>query len=150
MPVYRPRPQGIHRGRGTDALPARDPWEGLHGVLDVQLEKLRAELARGNRGVNLQGALVVQLRAPGTGGTQASGSAGRLMGWSLRETSGTAPATIWLRDGRGPDGPIVAVVQLAATASQNTGHIGGMALAEGLYVDVAGAVEGAVYLGGTD
>lgn len=112
------------------------------------VDSLRATMSRSNLAVALQGAEVRQVNLGGRD-TKAATSAGRLMGWSLRETAG-AQATVYLRDGLDDTGAIVAAIELAPNESTRDSYFpGGLSYGAGLYVDVAaGAVEGAVYLGG--
>ena len=128
----------------------RDPWEGLADVIDVPLERLRAELAKSRGGVLIRGAEVRQIRT-GNQSSQLAGAAGRLVGWSFRETAG-AVATLYLRDGRDSTGDIIAALQLAPNESTRDSYFpGGLGFQLGLFVDVAaGTVEGSVYLGAVD
>ena len=124
-----------------------------HDVTQVFLDavdRLRATLTHSTLAVALQGAEVRQTRVGGADTVLAT-SANRLLGWSLRETSGVASATVYLRDGTDDSGAMVAAIQLAAGESVRDSYFpGGLSLIAGLYVDVAaGQVEGAVYLGGS-
>jgi hypothetical protein len=63
-----------------------------------------------------------------------SGSAGRLMSFSARETTGSAGASFYLRDGSG--GTIITIVTLAAGESiRDTFAPNGVTLTTGLYLD---------------
>jgi hypothetical protein len=74
----------------------------------------------------------------------------RLLGWSIRETTGLAPATVIFRDGHDIAGDEVASVTLAAGESDRDIFPFGISLIDGLYIDcTTGAVAGAVYLGST-
>lgn len=76
-------------------------------------------------------------------------SPGRLAGWSLRETSGAATATVRLLDGPDKGGALLAAVALAAGGTANQWLMpGGASYGAGVYVDITGSVEGVVYLGG--
>lgn len=140
----------IGKGKSKDqAPPKHDAWEGLREALDVPLQELRAALSQTKGAVVLQGAEVRSVPATTTG-RRISTSAGRLMGWALRETAG-APATVYLRDGRDAGGEIVVPLQLAANESTRDYFAGGLSLVDSLYLDVvAGSVEGAVFVGGAD
>lgn len=123
-----------------------------HGnqVLEVltAFDRLRTTLSVSNLAVALQGAEVRPVRT-GAVSTQVSGSAGRVMGWSFRETAG-GNATLYLRDGRDASADVVTVIQLGAHESTRDSYFpGGLSFVQGLYLDVAvGAIEGSVYLGG--
>lgn len=74
--------------------------------------------------------------------------ANTLLGWSVRETTGAAIATVIFRDGHNSDGEEIAAVTLAAGESDRDAFPFGISLIDGLYLDVvSGAVAGAVYLG---
>lgn len=78
-------------------------------------------------------------------------SPGRLVGWSIRETSGAAPATVTIYDGREATANILAVVNLLAGVSSTIGLPGsGVSFGDGLYVAGTGAVAGALYFGAVD
>jgi hypothetical protein len=86
------------------------------------------------------------------GGSQlVASSAGRLVGWSLRESTGGAPATVTLYSGRDTGGDVVAVVQLDAGKSSNHGTPApGVSFGDGLWCQVTGAVVGSLYFGAVD
>jgi hypothetical protein len=74
----------------------------------------------------------------------------RLLGWSIRETTGLAPATVIFRDGHDIAGDEIASVNLAPGESDRYAFPAGISLIDGLYIDcTSGAVAGAVYLGST-
>ncbi len=119
--------------------------------------QMQTDLAETVGGVLLRGARPVQI-GTATGATPlVSTSAGRCVGWSMRETTGVNPAVVRLWDGRSNEGDLVACVNLGNGAS-NTQWMapGGFSFQHGLYVEViAGGglsddVEGVVYLGGTE
>ncbi len=80
-----------------------------------------------------------------------SSSGGRLAGWSVRETSGAAPAVLRLRDGVDAGGDILATIALAANQGNSISMPGaGVGFALGLFLElVSGVVEGAVWIGPT-
>lgn len=83
------------------------------------------------------------------GNRQLTNVPNRLMGFALRETTGTAGATVELRDGTDATGDLVVAVTLAAGESTRD-HFGegGLGLGTGLYlVRVAGSVDGSVWFG---
>lgn len=113
------------------------------------LQQMSTDLAESLNGVLLRGARSVPVGLAQGATARATSSGGRLVGWSLRETAG-AVAVVRLYDGRSTDAPLVAVANLAASASDTT-WLGGVSLTEGLFVEVmSGAVEGAVYLGAAE
>lgn len=121
----------------------------------LELERVRTELATGlqefHQGTRLQGARYVGVGAGGR--TMAWGGQGRLVGWSLRATGGSV--TVVLRDSRTDSGDILAMVELAAEASETIWlGPGGVSFVEGLYVealsDDGGVLQGAVWLGAVD
>ena len=128
-----------HDDRGDQVLTILDAFDRLRMVLSVS-----------NLAVVLQGAEVRPIRTGGAS-TQVAGAGGRVMGWSFRETAG-AFATLYLRDARDNNaaGDVIAAIQLGAYEStRDSWFPGGLSFINGLLVDVeAGAVEGAVYLGG--
>lgn len=120
--------------------------EALEAV-NAGLEEMRDGLATFHNGIRLQGARY--LPVAGTDGPRlASRAAGRLLGWSFRETAG-APATIALRDSQSASGDVIAFVDLPAGGSQTISLAPvGVSFVYGLFVDVtAGAAQGTVYLG---
>ena len=87
---------------------------------------------------------------PITGTSQLlSTSPGRLAGWSIRETSGTASAVVRLRDGVDASGGLLATISLAAAESARDWFMPtGIGFANGLYIEiVTGAVEGVCWFG---
>lgn len=79
---------------------------------------------------------------------QAPGGVARFYGWSVRETVGTAAATVTFHSGTDATGPIIAVVELPASES-STEELPGVQSSGGLFVEIVGTgtVEGAVYHG---
>jgi hypothetical protein len=66
-------------------------------------------------------------------------------GFSFRETSGSASATVRIYDGDTATGALLDAVQLSAGESAREFYPGGIRAQEGVYVDVvSGAVEGSV------
>lgn len=125
----------------TEALIAFTAW----------LENLRADVSQTVNGIYLRGARVVPVGTAQNAMTRPTSAAGALMGFGLREVTGTDPAPLLLRDG-GPDGDVVVPITLASGEDAHAWFgPGGINLTEGLYVDVlAGEVDGAVYLRGGD
>ena len=81
--------------------------------------------------------------------TSISRNLGRLAGYSIRETSGTASAVVRIRDGFDNTGDILLTISLTAAESTRDWFMpGGIAFTIGCYLEVvSGAVEGAVFLG---
>lgn len=135
------------------------------------IQQLQANLADSVNGITLRGALPVPIGGPVGGQSQAmsrplSNGAGRLVGYSLRESSLTAPILIRLYDGPDANGRLVDTIPLAsgvAASSDSKARVwygpGGLSLTAGLYVQLTaldgvsaplGAVEGDVFLGSVD
>lgn len=131
----------------------RDEQAHLEAIADrlvdetvARLASMQTELAESVGGVLLRGSRPVPL----VDGRRVTSVPGTVVGLSVRETAGAA-ATLTLRDGD-VDGDIVATINLAAAESW-TGVLagpGGVFYAGGLYVELTGAIAGAVYLRGTD
>ncbi len=118
-------------------------------LFETFLEQLRTDLATSSGGVTDQGAKVVTV---GGVNLRAMASAGTLLGFSLRETTGAAAALVYVRDGADAGGKLLSIVSLAAGESiRDWFGPGGLSVGAGVYLDVtAGQVEGAVYLGGAE
>jgi hypothetical protein len=85
--------------------------------------------------------------AAGTDGTLLVDKPGVLRGFSFAETTGTARASLVLRDGFGDTGQIIAVLTLAAGESTRDWFGEGIAFSTGLYVDRrTGTTEGSVWV----
>jgi len=114
----------------------------------LRWEESQVQMAQTLGGVLLRGARAVPVGINGT--TRPSLADGALMGFALRETSGAAPATIELR-AHDASGDLIAPITLAAGASTHDWFAGGgISFADGLFVVVTGAVDGAVFLRGRD
>jgi hypothetical protein len=88
--------------------------------------------------------------ATGTGNVQALAASGgrRLLGYSVRESAGTAAvATAVLRHGTGTGDPMIAVIELAANGSETRDFFDrGIAVDNGVFVHrVAGETELALW-----
>lgn len=120
---------------------------------EVQQAALREELARGRGTVTLQGAEnhpVAPAPAGSTLDANYGNTAGRLRGYSLRETTGAAVAAVELRDG-GTSGDLLAVVNLPAGGTVTVWLGDGVAYTNGLdLIRVTGSVDGALWLGGVN
>ena len=83
--------------------------------------------------------------------TMLNGGRCRVVGWSVRETTGSAPATVTLYDSRDGSGDVVATWNVPSGSASNHGIPGpGVTATEALFVAVTGAVSGAVDLGVVD
>lgn len=126
--------------------------------------QMYADVAQSLRGVALQGALPMPIgydesgRALGANGSQQiSRSAGRLLGWSIKETGGVAAVSLVFNDidestgGNANHGPVVAVTGLIASGHENE-MITPTSFSDGLAVTFTGSglVYGVVLLGGVD
>lgn len=115
------------------------------------LQQMQTDLVESVNGVMLRGARPVQVGGSAGGTMRPTSSGGRLVGWSLRETSGEAPAVVRLYDGRSADAPLVAVVAVGQGLAETQWMApGGISLTEGLFVELVGAIEGAVFLGAAE
>lgn len=111
--------------------------------------EIQAGLAQTRNGLTVRAAAL----RPVYPNTVTNAGTGRLIGWSLRETSGTNPVVVTLYDSRDNSGDVVAQVSLAAGAVSNHGLPGaGVSFGEALFAEVTGAgtVRGPVYLGAVD
>jgi hypothetical protein len=121
------------------------------------VSQMQTNLAESLGGVLLRAARPVQVGIAGGAQNLASTSAGRLVGWSLRESTGANPAVVRLWDGRDNEGALVACINLGQGASETQWMApGGVSFQHGLFVEViegtglSVSVEGAVYLGGVE
>ena len=121
------------------------------------LQQMQTDLAETLGGVMLRAARPVQVLTTTSGTARPLSSPGRLVGWSMRETGGAAPAVVRLYDGRDNAAPLVASLSLPQGSDRIAWLApGGVSLQEGLYVEcVAGGglsqlVEGCVYLGAAE
>lgn len=147
--------------------------QGAASAMETQrlLAGLMADLADSVNGLTLRGARAVPVgTAPhGTLRVLASGAAGRLMGWSLRESSGTAGVLVRIFDGHDAnDGTLLATIPLAAAAAtvvSPTKEIsampaGGISITDGCIIVLSdpvnvntpatGTVEGSIWLGAAE
>jgi hypothetical protein len=145
--------------------PDEDPGADHSGVnrWAAWYAQMYADVAKSLRGVALQGALPIQIgyddggRELGQNGSQQiSRSAGRLLGWSIRETSGAAVNLVFndvdeSSGGNASHGPLVGVTGLAANGHENE-VIVPTSFSDGLAVTFTGSgfVFGVVLLGGVD
>lgn len=119
----------------------------------MHLEAMRAELSAGL--AQFQGAqrLDAARAVDVSGRALALNGRGRLMGWSVRATTG---GTIDLLDGVSEDnGLLVGTISLGLNSAWNESRIwfgpGGISLTEGLYIRrTTGVFVGVVYLGAVD
>jgi hypothetical protein len=151
------RPLYRHPGPAAAQLEVDVPTEA-EPVQEVDavrwLSQMRADLAETVGGIMLRAARPVEVSVLPT---LLSSSPGRLVGWSLRETSGTDPFVVRFRGGTDEGQPLIATAAAAAgTVDTQWLPGGGISLTEGLFVElVAGdglsaEVEGTVYLGAAD
>lgn len=83
-----------------------------------------------------------------TSDVQVLGGAAFLHGWSLEETTGSAGASVVLRDGTGTDGVFIVGITLLPGESTRDWLAGaGIGVRTGLFLEVvAGSVEGAAWV----
>lgn len=152
---------------GYSEAPVRDSSE-----LETMrlLAGVMANLADSVNGLTLRGARAIPIgTAPGgTLRAQGSGAAGRLVGWSLRESSGTAGVLVRIFDGHDANGTLLATIPLAAATVGVTGPEfsietlpgGGVSITDGLVVVLSdplnlttpatGTVEGSIWIGAAE
>jgi hypothetical protein len=117
----------------------------------VAAETIRASIAAGlaetRNALRVTGARNVPVYA----NTPLNSGPARLVGWSLRETSGAA-AQVTVYDARTADGDVLAVLNLPANGASNHGLPGpGVTATEAVYFAVSGGtVQGSLYLGAVD
>lgn len=109
-------------------------------------DEIRAGLAETRNGLRVTGARYVPIYP----NSLAAASAGRLVGWSVRETAGAA-AVVTVYAGRDANADVLATIPLAANGGST--HLPGgpgVSFGDGAYVAVTGAITGALYLGAVD
>lgn len=132
----------------STATEVRDAVHAIALLLDQHFERVESSNAKTRNAVTSRGARTEPLSA-GDDDVRVSSSAGTLAGFSLRETTGAAPAVVELRDGNDDAGGLVSVITLAAGESvRDWFGVDGPSFGYGLVVvRVAGIVDGAIYLG---
>ena len=112
------------------------------------LSQMQADIAESLGGVMLRGARPVPIGTAPGGSPHPLTSPGRLVGWSVRETSGADAAVVALWDAREAGSRPLAYISLAGGASDTRMLSPGVSVVDALFVEVvSGAVEGVVYLG---
>ena len=120
------------------------------------LSQLQADVAQSLGGVMLQAARPVPVGIAPGGTLTPIRSAGRLVGWSLHETTGANPAVVRLWDGREPGSKPLAYITIPAGAAVNEWIPPGISITDALLVDLvtggslSTSIEGVVYLGAAD
>ena len=136
------------------------------------IQQLQANLADSVNGVTLRGALPVPVGGPVGGANNGAtlrplaNGAGRLVGWSIRESSLVGPVLVRFFDGPDANGRLIDAVPLASGAAAAPGSTsrvwygpGGLSLTAGLFIQLTaldgvsaavGAIEGDVFLGSVD
>jgi hypothetical protein len=129
-----------------DALEAH--YTAIVLALEHGLDAIRAELVPSRNAVPLRGAEYRSLYANAGAGVRVMAAGGRLAGYSVRETTGAAPAVIRLRDGADVAGDLVATIALTQGQSLTAWLMPtGISLTYGLFAEVVtGAIEGVAYL----
>lgn len=136
-------------------IPEAEPRETTEMDYLKWLLSMQTDVAETLNGVLLKGARPAPFGVVDSslGVVRLTSSAGRLVGWSLREFGGVNPAVIRLRDSRDTSGTIVSVITLAANGAQNQWIHPGVSFVDALSAElVTGAnlsasVEGAIYFG---
>lgn len=151
------RPMYRHPGPAAAKLTVNvpDQPDTAPGIDMVRwLAQMRADLAETLGGIMLRSARPLPIGTAAGSSTHPLGSPGRLVGWSLRETSGSAPATVRIYDGQDTGGTLLACIQVAASPSSasclNLWLGSGVSITNGLYLDITGTIEGSVYVGAAD
>jgi hypothetical protein len=118
------------------------------------MEQMRADLTETLGGIMLRAVRPSSLTVLPT---QAAGSPGRLVGWSLRETGGTNPFVVRMHNGDSTGADVIALGGGPANGiDTRIFPAGGVSFTEGLFVaPVSGAglstsIEGVVYIGAAD
>jgi hypothetical protein len=118
------------------------------------LAQMQADVAESLGGIMLRAARPVALTVLPT---IASASPGRLVGWSVRETTGANPYVLRFHNGDNASADLIAMITGGGgTADNKWFGPGGLSFTEGLYVEVitgAGlsqAIEGVLYVGSAD
>lgn len=143
-------PAGMSAARIT--VPDQDDTAATGEIEFVRwAAQLQADLAASLGGVMLRGALPIAIGSAPGGSTRPLSSPGRVVGWSLLETSGTAAATVTLWDGREAGSRPLAYLHVGAglADTQWLGG-GGISVTDALLIDISGAVAGVLYLGAVD
>jgi hypothetical protein len=150
------RPMFRHPGPAAARLTVNVPDEQEPREVDVVrwLSQMQADVVESVGGIMLRAARPMLLSVLPT---QLSGSPGRLVGWSVRETIGTNPYVIRFHNGDSAAADLVAMITGGAgTADNKWFGPGGISFTEGLYVELvtggglSSAVEGVIYLGAAD
>jgi hypothetical protein len=129
-------------------------FQNLAERFGLELAQVRAEFSAGLKETRNALRITGARPFPVYGSIRAANSAGRLAGWTFRETSGTGPATVSIYEGNDASDPqtLVATFTLTAGASlPGALPAPGVSFGEvGLFVAVTGAVAGVLYLGAVD
>lgn len=98
------------------------------------------------------GALALPVGTTTNALTMLSNSAGRVVGWALKETTGLATAELDLLDGTNTDGDLLAPITLAPSESvRDWFGPAGISFGRGLFAQlVSGSISGTVWLGRID
>ena len=141
---------------GMSRIPAPETPKETPEIEYVKwLAQMQTDLAQSHNGVLLQGARPAPLGGvdAGTGTVRLTGSAGRLVGWSVRETGGVNGAVIRLHDSRDTSGTVIAVISVNAGQAQTIWLDAGVSFVDALAAELvtganlSTAIEGSVYLG---
>lgn len=118
---------------------------GAEHAISVALARYNDQVGRSLDGLRAGGAQYRTIVADTN--TLLAGSACRLYGFMLTENTGTATATLGLHDGTTTDGQLVGTVTLnPGESTRDTFGPNGVTLTRGLYVTVAGAIAGSVFI----
>lgn len=128
----------------------RDLIEHFRAHDQAQLFELRQFFTKNSQPV--RGALALPVGTTDKAKTVLANSAGRLVGWSLKEATGNAAAEIDLLDGTSTDGDLLAPITLSAGESTRDWFgPAGISYGAGLFAQaVTGSVVGTVWIGRVD
>lgn len=97
------------------------------------------------------GALALPVGEADRAKTVLANSAGRCVGWAIKETTGNTPAELDLKDGTNTDGDLLFPIALSPGES-NREWFGpsGISFGVGLFASITGAITGTVWIGAID
>lgn len=151
-----PLPQGPASARLDVEVPTQSDEATDHTEYIRWLSQLQADVAQSLGGIMLQGARPVPIGLAPGGTKTAIRSPGRLVGWSLHETTGANPALVRFWDGREVGANPLGYVTVNAGQAINLWNPPGISITDALLVEfvtgggLSTSVEGVVYLGAAD
>lgn len=124
--------------------------EKHHALNEYHLLQLRQFVTKNS--LPVKGALALPIGVATNAKTVLSNSAGRCVGWSIKEATGAAAAELDLLDGTNVDGNLLFPITLAAgESSREWFGPSGISFGVGLFTQlVSGSVTGTVWIGAVD